>query len=490
LQSAGGLALGAVLPSVASAQAGDAAAARQPDARVASPRLPDLTGRLARYMAGAHSQALPERVALAAKQRILDTLSAVVSGARLKPGEVAIDYVRTLGGTAEACVATTSIVTTAVNAAFANAMFAHADETDDFHPFTKAHPGCSVVPAALAMAERERASGAAVVNAVVLGYDLCCRFLMALGPDSVRANDRSAEGYSSTFGATAAAAAIARFDELRMRHALSYAAQQVSGIWSWQRDDEHIEKAFDFSGMGARNGVAAITMIQSGFTGVADALDDTPNVFRAHSPAPAPEEMVANLGSRFYVEETAIKTFPVGYPIQSPLDAFLSLRAQHGLTPDNVRRIVLRLPADGAGVVDNRAMPDVNVQHIIAVALVDGEITFENTHAYERMKDPRVLAVRERIELVADPALVDVAAPRSGFVEVTLDDGRRVERFVRHAPGTPENPLDTAGVSEKARVLMTPVLGAEKTRALIERINALEQLRDARELRSLLTVER
>jgi 2-methylcitrate dehydratase PrpD len=306
----------------------------------------------------------------------------------------------------------------------------------------------------------------------------------------VRANDRSAEGYSSTFGATAAAAAIAGFDELRMRHAISYAAQQVSGIWSWQRDDEHIEKAFDFSGMGARNGVAAVTMIQAGFTGVADALDEVPNVFRAHSPAPAPEEMVANLGSRFYVEETAIKTFPVGYPIQSPLDAFLSLRAQYGLTTDNVQHITLRLPADGAGVVDNRSMPDVNVQHIIAVALVDGEITFENTHAYERMTDPRVLAVRERITLIADPALVNVAAPRSGFVEVTLRDGRRVERFVSHAPGTPENPLDMAGVNEKARVLMTPVLGATKTRALIERINALEELRDARELRVLLTTER
>ena len=202
-------------------------------------------------------------------------------------------------------------------------MFAHADETDDFHPFTKAHPGCSVVPAALAMAERERASGAALIRAVVLGYDLACRFLMALGPDSVRAADRSAEGYSSTFGATAAAAAIAGFDETRMRFAISYAAQQVSGIWSWERDAEHVEKAFDFSGMGARNGVAAATMIQAGFTGVADALDAEPNVFRAHSPAPDPEEIVADLGLRFYVEETAIKTFPVGYPIQSPLDAFL-----------------------------------------------------------------------------------------------------------------------------------------------------------------------
>ena len=114
---------------------------------------------------------MPARVERAAKQRILDTLSAIVSGAQPEARRVTIDYVRALGGR-RGMRRDDDIVTTAVNAAFANGMFAHADETDDFHPFTKAHPGCSVVPAALAMAERERASGAALIRAVVLGYDL------------------------------------------------------------------------------------------------------------------------------------------------------------------------------------------------------------------------------------------------------------------------------------------------------------------------------
>jgi 2-methylcitrate dehydratase PrpD len=483
LQSAGGLIVAAALPGCAAPQDERAQAATGVPAR-----LPDLTGRLARYMAEARTRSLPAQVAAAAKHRILDTLGAIVSGARLKPGEVTIVYVRSQGGVPEASVATTSIMTSAVNAAFANGMFAHADETDDFHPFTKAHPGCSVVPAALAMGEREGSSGAALLGAVTLGYDLCCRFLMALGPDAVRANDRSAEGYGSTFGATAAAAALASFDEMQMRYALSYAVQQVSGVWSWERDVEHIEKAFDFSGMGARNGVAAATMIQAGFTGVADALDGERNVFDALSAEPQPEEIVADLGSRFYVEETAIKTFPVGYPIQAPLHAFLTLRVEHGLTAANVRHILVRLPEDGARIVDNRAMPDVNLQHIMALALVDGAITLENSHSYARLTDPRVLAVRERIELVADPELVSVEAPRSGFVEVTLEDGRRVDLFVSHAPGTPENPLDTAGVGAKARELMAPILGEDRSEALIERINALEELGNVRELRPLLAL--
>src|SRR6185436_4720413 len=228
----------------------------------------DITGRLARYMVEARSRTLPGEVAREARHRILDTLAAMVSGARLKPGEMAIRYARAQGGVAEATVVATDLRTTAVNAALANGMFAHADETDDFEPVTKAHPGSAVVPAALAMAEREGRSGTDLIHAVVLGYDLCCRFLMTLGPDHVRATHRSAEGTSATFGAVAAAASLARLDEKGMRYALSYAAQQVSGLWSWTRDEDHVEKAFDFAGMGARNGVTAVTMVQSGFTGV------------------------------------------------------------------------------------------------------------------------------------------------------------------------------------------------------------------------------
>ena len=147
---------------------------------------------------------------------------------------MAIRYVRRQGGVPEASVLATDLKTSAVNAALANGMFGHADETDDFEPVTKAHPGCSVVPAALAMAEREGSSGEELLRAVVLGYDLCCRFLLALGPDLVRGGHRSAEGTSSTMGSAAAAASLAKLDQTGMRYALSYAAQQVSGIWSWE----------------------------------------------------------------------------------------------------------------------------------------------------------------------------------------------------------------------------------------------------------------
>ena len=449
----------------------------------------DITGPLADYMSEARHRSLPGEAAEAAKHRILDTLAAMVSGARLKAGEMAIRYVRLQGGLPEASVLATDIKTSAVNAALANGMFGHADETDDFEPVTKANPGCAVVPAALAMAEREGSSGEDLLRAVALGYDLCCRFLNALGPDLVRGGHRSAEGTGSTMGGAAAAASLANLDQTGMRYALSYAAQQVSGIWSWVRDVEHVEKAFDFAGMGARNGVTAATMVQSGFSGVWDVLEGEHNVLEALSPSPKPDEMLKDLGSRFFVTETAIKPYSVGYPIQAALDAFFALHRQHGLTVETVEHITVRLPEDGARIVNNRSMPDVNCQHMIAVALVDGAVTFASTHAYQRMADPAVLAVKELVELVADPGLMDPEAPRSAKVEVALKDGRTLSHFTPHPFGTLQNPMDTKSVNAKARDLLEPVLGPQRTESVIDRVNDLENAANAKDLLPFLTLK-
>lgn len=458
-----------------------------PGNAMAAPASSDVTGRLARYMVSARDRALPEAVLTECKHRILDTFGAMISGSRMTPGVMAVDYVRGLGGTEQATVVGSGFRTTAVNAALANAMCAHADETDDFEPVTKAHPGSSVVPSALAIAEKEGRSGEEFVRAVALGYDLTCRLLMALGPDLVRGTHRSAEGTSSTFGALGGAASLARLDEKSMRFAISYAAQQVSGLWSWVKDEDHVEKAFDFAGMGARNGVMAVTMVQAGLTGVADVLDGTHNLFIALSTDPKPEAMLDGLGSRFYVTETAIKTFSVGYPIQSPLDALLTLRKQHGLTRDNVRSILVKLPTDAMGIVGNSAMPDVSCQHLVALALVKGAVSFADSHDTALTHDPAILAQRAKVELVGDPALMDPAAPRGAIVEVTMIDGRKVDHFTKFPPGTKENPLSTEAVSAKTRDLITPVLGPAKADKLIEQINALEKVDDMRLLRSLLT---
>jgi 2-methylcitrate dehydratase PrpD len=164
------------------------------------------TRRLSAYMADAPHRALPAAVVEKARQHILDTLAAMISGARLRPGRLAIDYVAKLGGARQASVVGTRLLTCPVHAALANGMLAHADETDDSHAPSRNHPGCAVVPAALAVAESTHASGEQLMRAVVLGYDVAARVNYALDADAFAATSRSTHSVGGTFGAGAAAA--------------------------------------------------------------------------------------------------------------------------------------------------------------------------------------------------------------------------------------------------------------------------------------------
>lgn len=446
-----------------------------------------LITRLSEYMAEARQRPLPPEVEDAASLRVLDALGAMVSGSRLKPGELAISYTRKLGSAPEAQVVGSDIVTSAANAALANGMLAHADETDDVDLDTKAHPGCSIVPTALAMAERERAGGAEMLRAVALGYDVCVRMLLAFDPQLLWKAHRSTQGIGGTFGSAATAGALARLDAAGMRYVLSYAAQQASGIFAWSRDAEHVEKAFDFGGMCARNGVTAATMVQAGFTGVRDVLEGEHNLLEAFSPAPRPHALLDGLGSRFYVATSAIKPYPVGYPIQSALDSLFALMREHRLKAGDVEHVVARLSDDGARIVNDRDMPDINAQHCLAVALLDGGVSFAATHSFDRMRDPATVALRKRIELVADPALADPRATRQAIIEVITRDGRTLHHHTRHASGTPLNPITVAQMDAKALDLMAPVLGVTRARELVSLIHNLGAVKDISLLRPLLT---
>jgi 2-methylcitrate dehydratase PrpD len=442
--------------------------------------------RLSAYIAGALRRPLPDAVAEKTKHHLLDTLAAMVSGSRLRPGKKAISYARTLGGAMEACVLASRVVTAAANAALANGMLAHADETDDSHSGSQTHPGCGVVATSLAMAERERAGGTALLRAVALGYDVGCRITQSLRALQFRAAGHSTHSFGPTFGAAAAAGALAGLDERRTRYLLSYAAQQASGISCWMRDEGHIEKAFDFGGMPARNGVAAATMVAHGFTGVEDVFSGERNFFVAYGDTPDPDELARELGERYEITLTDIKRWSVGSPIQAPLDSLLELIRAHGVRAEEVESVTVRVAHLGANTTDNRDMPDICLQHLCAVMLLDGTVSFKSSHDEARMRDPKVLALRRRIELKGDDALTRVMPRREGIVGLKLKDGREVEHHTRAVRGTPENPMTRAEVEAKSLDLMAPVLGRARAGKLCAAIWEAEKIRDVRALRPLL----
>ena len=385
---------------------------------------------LANYIAGASAMPLPEAVVEKTKHHILDTLAAMVSGSRLLPGQRAIAFAKSIGGTKEATVIGSRFRTNAINAALTNGMLGHADETDDSHAPSLTHPGCGVVPAALAMAERNHASGEQMLRAVALGYDVGCRLTLSLNAYEFREDGHSTHSFGPMFGAAAAASALAGLNSDQVRHALSYTAQQASGVSCWMRDEEHIEKAFDFGGMPARNGTAAACMVAHGFTAVEDVFSGERNFFVAYGRAPNPGELVRELGTTFEIMNTNIKRWSVGSPIQAPLDGLLDLIRTHGIRARDVEKLVVRVAHQMANTVNNRNLPDICLQHLCAVMLLDGIVTFESSHDVGRMQDPAVLALRNRIELYGDDALAKAMPSRQGIVEMTLSDGRNLRNHV------------------------------------------------------------
>ena len=201
-----------------------------------------------------------------------------------------------------------------------------------------------------------------------------------------------------------------------MRYAFSFAAQQASGIPYWERDREHVEKAFDFGGMGARNGVTAATMIASGLTGVDDFLSGTKNLFTAiGGDTPVPGELTAELGKRFEIMNTSIKKWTVGSPLQSVLDGVAVLLEDPAVRAGKVKRIVVDMPADRLHIVDNRTIPDICLQHLVAMMIVDGGATFASVHDATRMNDPKVLAVRKLVEAVPSQELAAAVPARQSM---------------------------------------------------------------------------
>jgi len=259
-----------------------------------------------------------------------------------------------------------------------------------------------------------------------------------------------------------------------------------AGVAAWQRDTEHIEKGFVYAGMPARDGVTSALLVQSGWTGVDDILSGADNFLAAYALRANPENLVDKLGERFEVVQTDIKKWTVGAPIQAPLDALEALLKRHPFDADQVQQVIVRIGTSPAVIVNNREMPDICLQHMFAVMLLDKTATFKAAHDKARMKDPEVLRQRAKVQLIGDAELEKVLPRREAIVEVTLTDDTKLTEHVVAVRGTPANPMPREEVVGKARDLMAPVLGAATTASLIEKILALENVRNIRELRPFL----
>src|SRR6267143_46209 len=442
---------------------------------------------LSAYMSGAAKRPLPDEVEEKTKHHIVDTLAAMISGSNLLPGQRALQFARAYGGKEVATILASKIVCGPIEAALTNGVLAHADETDDSHAPSQSHPGCAVVPAALAVGERLGISGTHFLRAVTLGYDVGPRVTMTLGGQQFESESHwSTHSISPLFGAAAAAGCAASLNVAQMRFLLSYTAHQSSGLGAWNRDTEHMQKAFHFGGMTARSGVTSALIVQAGWTGVEDIFSGKDNFFQAYNPHADPTGLTEHLGERYEITRTNIKKWPVGSPIQAALDALEILQKQRPFNANEVKQVMVQLATDEAAIVNNREIPDICLQHMVAVMVMDKTVTFSSAHDKARMEDPATLREREKVKLIPDEQLERLMPLRVAIVEVQLMDGTHLTQRVDNVRGTPKNPMTRDEIVAKAHDLIAPILGTAQCANLIERVLNLDRVKDIRELRPLL----
>jgi 2-methylcitrate dehydratase PrpD len=219
---------------------------------------------------------------------------------------------------------------------------------------------------------------------------------------------------------------------------------------------------------------------------VDDAFSGADNFLVASQPKANADGLIEQLGERYEVLRTSIKKWTVGSPIQAPLDALENLRKKHPFETAQLKQLTVRIATDEASVVNNRDIPDICLQHMLAVMLIDKTASFRAAHDKARMQDAAVLRERAKIELAPDADLEKLLPKRVAVVEATLTDGTRFSERVEAVRGTPDNPMTREEVVAKARDLMAPVLGADASGKLIDKTLALESVKDMRELRPLL----
>ena len=438
------------------------------------------TERLAIYISRALERDLPADVEAKARLHLLDTLAAMVSGTGLAAGERIVGHMRTSGDAGESSLPGSGLRLKPSQAALSGGICAHSDETDDSHAPSLTHPGCVIVPAALAVAEDAGASGAELVRAVVLGYDVSTRVSMALGGSRFADTYHlSSHGWAGPFGAAAAACALWRLTAEQTVFALSYCVQMASGNRCWLRDPDHVQKAFIFGGMPARSGVEAAVLARSGFTGVSDAIEGTPGFIAAFRETSDISKVLEGLGERYEIMRTTIKKWCVGSPIQAALDCIEAAVRDLDLRASDVASILVTLPEQRSRVAQSD-MPDINLPHVMALYLVDAGVGFASLHDHARMQDPAVRQVAARVSVMPRPG---AARGEQAHFTLTTTDGRDYHREPDSVRGQPSDPMTEDEVTAKALDLLSTSMSERRARDLVDAVLRVEEMDNVRKLR-------
>jgi 2-methylcitrate dehydratase PrpD len=436
---------------------------------------------LARFVSELKYEALPPEVVAKAKDLILDQVGIMMACATLPWSKIIYEYVKDWGDCKEeATVAHYGYRTKVENVAFANASFGHGFEIDDHYPPGESHPGCISVPSALAIAERQQASGKDLIVAVVAAYEVMGRINRCITPSCSNRGFHAHTSVSGPFAAAAAAGSVLHFDPELMVNALSIAGSHASGTKEYDQHGGSIKRMH--AGIAAHGGMRSALIAQRGITAPPTILEGKHGFCNAFADEYKLHEITDDLGSIYrIVMGQGFKYYCACGAMHSALDGLRILMKEHPeITADSVEEMVMGTNSNTRYHVDATLSEDIisaqfSAPFSLAMTLINGSNGFRD-YSLENIRNPHIVALASRVKMEINPEMEKEAWKRGSILSVKLKSGQKFVKKVEFCKGLPENPLTREEFEGKFRDLASVVVDGKRTDDLLKTVMTLEKL--------------
>jgi 2-methylcitrate dehydratase PrpD len=441
------------------------------------------TAELSDWAAGFKLDDAPPEVVERMKALVLDLLRVVAVGARLPWSRAARKLTLALGGCGTSSLLLCGSRIDAARAAFVNGAYAHACDLDDTHVGSMHHAGASILPAVLAVAEREDIHGRALLEAAIIGYEASLRMGLATQP-SLFHKGFMATPICGAFGAALAVGKLLKFTATDLAGAMGAAAAYASGLAQYYHSGGYTKRLN--GARGAESGVMAALLTQEGIWGPRDILEGEAGFFRAFSDKADPSKVTGDLGKGYRMMEVSTKIHAGAGRLQAAADAGLALGATHGLTAELISDVEVGIPKVIQGRLTQLDPPDLqsaqlSVPFSLAMALTLGrtrgaQAALRRDDYETALVDDKVRALSNRVRCVLD-AEVEAGTNTEEVparVTVKLADGRTFTEKVAHPRGSPHRRMSWDELSSLFRDSVADALPEQRLKRVLDLVAGLD----------------
>jgi len=425
---------------------------------------------------------VPPAVVEKAKLVFLDTIVIALASSTMDFGLMAINVARKLGGPKASLLIGTSDRVAAANAVIANGTLAHGLDYDDTLEEAIVHTGCCAGITALAAGEEVGATGAAVLEAAIVGTEVLCKVGL-VAPGKFHARGFHPTAICSTFGAAAAAGKLYGLNLNQWVDAFGLCGSQSSGIIEYLADGTWTKRIHP--GWSSHGGVIATLLAKEGFRGPAKVLEGTNGFFSAFGGKNDYDfEKILELGQRWEIPRLTFKSYPCGSISHPYMDCALRIKQKHSPHPDQIKEVICRT---AEGPVHRLWEPLANKQkpvssygakfslpYSIAVMLIRGRAGLEE-FSESAIRDPELLALAAKVRYEVDPT-IDYPRHFEGHVQVKMQDGHVFTEDQLHPRGGYEDPLPPEEIEAKFHANARLALAEHDVEEIIRLVQQLEAL--------------